>query len=167
MKRNRERAIRYRASYVAMGVLLGVGIGSLPGLASADRGTERPEPRSSTSSKIAKCKKIKDSAKRRECILTAKGRTVAVLVEDNYYSPSQLSIRPYDTVLWNWKDSTSSEGHDVGLQSGPAGVSFREFLSRVYTGPTGRFKRTFKKPGTYSFICSLHYEMQMQVAVRK
>ena len=167
MKPELERAIRYRASYVAIGTLLAFGLGSLPGLASADHGGERSEPRSSTSSKVAQCKKIKDSAKRRECILTAKGRTVAVLVEDNYYSPSQLSIRPYDTVLWNWKDSTSSEGHDVGLQNGPAGVSFREFLSRVYTGPTGRFKRTFKKPGTYSFICSLHYEMQMQVAVRK
>ncbi|MFZ9668848.1 MAG: cupredoxin domain-containing protein [Solirubrobacterales bacterium] len=167
MKRNGERAIGYRASYAVIGTLLALGLGSLPGPASADHGVERSEARSSTSSKVGKCKKIKDSAKRKECILTAKGRTVAVLVEDNYYSPSQLSIRPYDTVLWNWKDSTSSEGHDVGLQSGPAGVSFRDFLSRVYTGPTGRFKRTFKKPGLYSFICSLHYEMQMQVAVRK
>lgn len=159
--------LRLTTATAAAVALFSLTVGLAQGQSRPDSGLERSEARSGTSSKVKKCKKIKDSAKRRECILTAKGRTVAVLVEDNYYSPSQLSIRPYDTVLWNWRDSTSSEGHDVGLQSGPAGVPFREFLSRVYTGPTGRFKRTFKKPGTYSFICSLHYEMQMQVAVRK
>ncbi len=159
-----DRSARRPIAITAAAVLFLFGLSSLPAVAHQD---DRPGARSSTSAKVEKCRRIKDATKRRECILAAKGKTVTVLVEDNFYSPAELSIRPYDTVLWNWKDSTSSEGHDVGLRSGPAGVSFREFLSRVYTGPTGRFKRTFKKPGNYSFICSLHYEMQMQVAVRK
>lgn len=162
--RKANRALGKPIAITAAAVFFLFGLVSLPAVAHQG---DRPGVRSSASGKVEKCRKIKDAAKRRECILAAKGKTVTVLVEDNYYSPADLSIRPYDTVLWNWKDSTSSEGHDVGLQSGPAGVSFREFLSRVYTGPTGRFKRTFKKPGVYSFICSLHYEMQMQVAVRK
>ena len=159
-----NRAARRPAAITASTALFLFGLASLPAIAHQG---DRHEVRSGASAKVEKCRKIKDAAKRRECILAAKGKTLTVLVEDNFYSPAELSIRPYDTVLWNWKDSTSSEGHDVGLQRGPAGVSFREFLSRVYTGPTGRFKRTFKKPGLYSFICSLHYEMQMQVAVRK
>lgn len=135
---------------------------SMPG-----SGSGAAELRSSTAAKIKKCKKIRNAAKRKECVLIAKGKTRTVFLGDNYYAPSDLAIRPYDTIVWNWRDSGSREGHDVSLVSGPRGVPLREFTSRVYTDPGSRFRRTFKKAGTYDFICSLHYEMTMKVAVTK
>ena len=167
MSRPGTVSLRVTTATAAAVALFTFTVGLAQGQPQSDNGLERSEARSSTSSKVKKCKKIKDSAKRRECILIARGSTTTVMIGDNYYAPSTLEIRPYDTLLWNWRDSRSSEGHDVGLESGPPGIGPSEFASRVYTGPGGRFKRTFKKPGTYRFICSLHYEMQMQVTVRK
>lgn len=131
------------------------------------QGSGAAEPRSSTAAKVKKCKKIKKAAKRKECILTAKGKTETVVIGDNYYAPGDLAIRPFDTVVWSWRDSRSREGHDVSLTAGPGGVKLTEFTSRVYSDPGSRFRRTFKKAGTYDFICSLHYEMTMKVVVAK
>lgn len=129
------------------------------------------------------CKKKRKAKPRRACIRKVKqrynklarkqknarkGKTHRVDVLDPYsYSPNQLTIKRNDSILWDWRYSTGREPHDVTPQSVPAGVNRLDFKSQLRTGPNFTFKRKFTKPGKYSFVCSIHYQMTMDVTVRK
>lgn len=132
---------------------------------------------------LKKCKKQKKAKKRAACIKRVKvkyaklarkkppvpnGKIWAVDVMDSSYSPGTLTIKSYDWIDWNWQSSTVREGHNVNLQSGPTGILPTDFQSPgVVTGPGGRFKRQFIKPGTYNLYCNLHIGMTMTVTVEK
>ena len=100
---------------------------------------------------------------------TPKGKTWTVDVADPYvYIPNQLSIKVNDFIKWNWTKSGGREPHDVTLNMPwPAGVSGSDFKSSLTSDTNYTFKRQFTKPGTYSFICSFHYLMTMNVNVSK
>ncbi|MCO5314946.1 MAG: plastocyanin/azurin family copper-binding protein [Solirubrobacterales bacterium] len=131
---------------------------------------------------LKKCKKQRNAKKRKACIKKVNkkyaklartkpkppsGKTVEVDVMDDYYAPSLVNLKAYDWIKWDWKFSTSPEGHNVSLMSGPAGVSPFDYESSVMSGPGGTFKRQFKTPGTYNLFCSLHAGMTMDVQVSK
>jgi plastocyanin len=90
-----------------------------------------------------------------------KPRTVKI--NDNYYLPAKLTVKPRTKIVWRWP-AEAGDVHDVKLKSAPKGV--RKFHSQpasaAYT-----FKRTLDKPGRYRFICTLHEEMTMTVTVRR
>jgi plastocyanin len=125
---------------------------------------------------MAKCKQIKPKAKRNACIKQvnkrfapsgpAIGKTWEVDVWDNYYAPGILDVTVNDAIEWVWKED-SREGHNVSLLEGPRGVSPYDFESRVIYDDGSKFKRQIKVAGTYTFFCSLHAGMQMQVNARK
>lgn len=99
---------------------------------------------------------------------TPKGKTWTVDVMDPYmYSPNQLNIKVNDSILWDWKMATGREPHDVTPVIVPSGVDRFDFKSALSTGPDYTFKRQFTKPGQYSFVCSIHYQMTMNVNVSK
>jgi len=128
---------------------------------------------------LKKCKKVKKAKKRKACIKKVnkkykrlakkggKGAVKVVEVRDDYYSPSQLSVKVNDSIKWDWKYSTGSEGHNVSLFQGPAGVMPFDFESPIMTGPNATFTRKFTKAGQYHFVCSLHTLMTMDVKVTK
>lgn len=133
-----------------------------------------PAQKKAKAKALAKCKKIKSSNKRKQCIKrVAKkygpkpGKTWQVGVWDNYYSPELLAIKANDLVNWTWREPNGREAHDVTLMSGPRGVSPYDFLSPTTAVFGTKFKRQLKVPGTYEFICSLHYQMRMQVKVTR
>ena len=125
---------------------------------------------------MAKCKQIKSKAKRNACIKQvnkrfapsgpAIGRTWEVDVWDNYYAPGILDVTVNDAIEWVWKED-SREGHNVSLLEGPRGVSPYDFESRIIYDDGSKFKRQIKVAGTYTFFCTLHAGMQMQVNARK
>ena len=72
-----------------------------------------------------------------------------------------------DSILWNWSKSGGREPHDVTLVTGPSGVSRNDFKSALTSDTNYTFKRQFTKPGAYSFVCSFHFQMTMNVNVSR
>lgn len=137
---------------------------------------------------LKKCRAIRKVQKRKACVRKARkrfanrpvkpvnpeppkpGTTWRVDVLDNYrqdwFSPDRLEIKVGDSIEWNWSDMNQNP-HDVTLVSGPAGVD--RFAYRTPNAPSRNFSwtRRFDQPGTWEFVCSLHFLMKMTVTVDK
>ncbi len=98
---------------------------------------------------------------------TAKKKPVVknVQVEDNFYTPVKVTIKKGQQVNWIWSKNNFNT-HTVTLIKGPKGVKKSQFKS--FQAAEGvHWKRTFLKPGTYHFECTLHpTEMNMTVTVK-
>jgi plastocyanin len=86
-----------------------------------------------------------------------------VEVADNYYLPAKLTLNKGSVVTWNWPDDIAIDVHDVKLRVAPKGV--RKWQSEPASSGY-RYKRTFKQPGTYKIVCTLHEEMTMTIKIR-
>jgi plastocyanin len=62
-------------------------------------------------------------------------------------------------VTWKWRGSNP---HNVKFRRVPKGASRRG--SKTIT--SGRFSRTFKKSGTYRYVCTIHEDLGMKGSVR-
>ncbi len=133
---------------------------------------------------LKRCRKKRAAKQRKACLTKVRrkyrrlarkrpkppaGKTYLVDVEDDYFQPDVLTLKVYDWIDWTWRNSTVREGHNVNLTVPfPSGVIAGDFQSPgVVTGPGGRFKRQFTRPGTYNLYCNLHAGMTMTVSVRK
>ena len=88
----------------------------------------------------------------------------SVEVADNYYLPAKLTVNKGSVVTWKWPDDIAIDVHDVKLKTAPKGV--RKWQSEPASSGY-RYKRTFKQPGTYKIICTLHEEMTKTIKVRR
>ena len=88
----------------------------------------------------------------------------SVEVADNYYLPAKLTVNKGSAVTWKWPDDIAIDVHDVKLKTAPKGV--KKWQSEPASSGY-RYKRTFKQPGTYKIICTLHEEMTMTIKVRR
>ena len=79
-----------------------------------------------------------------------------VMIHDYAYSPASLTLDVGDSVTWTNMDSAP---HDVTVTRGPA--SFHSPL--LSTGQSWTY--TFSVAGPYTYICSVHPDMQASVAV--
>ena len=95
------------------------------------------------------------------------GRTVTVNLGDDFFAPALVDLKVNDAINWSWANVGGFEAHNVTLDNGPIGVSRIDFASQTTTAPSYRFKRTFTKPGTYNFVCSLHFTMTMTANVTR
>jgi plastocyanin len=131
---------------------------------------------------LKKCNKKRSAKQRKACKRNVKkryakisknqnkpkGKTWTVDVSDPYaFIPNQLNIKVNDSILWDWKMATGREPHDVTPVTVPAGVNRNDFKSSLMIGPNATFKRQFTKPGEYSFVCSIHFQMTMSVNVSR
>lgn len=77
---------------------------------------------------------------------------------DNYtFRPRTVTIARGTTVVWINKDD---DVHTIKSQEGPAAFS----SPALQTG--GRFGFTFKRAGTYRYICTVHPFMHGVIVVR-
>jgi plastocyanin len=90
-----------------------------------------------------------------------KPRTVTI--NDNYYLPGKLTVKPRTKIVWRWP-AEAGDVHDVKLKSGPKGV--KKFHSEAASTDYS-FKRKLKVAGKYKIICTLHEEMRMTIRVRR
>lgn len=121
-----------------------------------------------TSKKVKKCKKkVNKKYKKKSKQNANKGKTVVVDLFDNYFQPSQQSIKVNDSIKWSWKNVVGREAHNVTLNQGPSGVNRNDFVSQTTVDPGYTFKRKFTKAGNYAFVCTLHFGMTMDVKVSK
>jgi plastocyanin len=95
-------------------------------------------------------------------------KPVRVTVNDFFFGPSSVTVRKGGSVLWVWS-STNAYPHDVHLRKGPRGLKNRPYYStRTTAVANARFQRTFRTPGTYRFICTIHpTEMKLTVVVKR
>jgi plastocyanin len=116
-------------------------------------------------SKARACKAAVNRKYKRLANTPPPGKTYTVNLGDNFFAPSSVNLKVNDSINWSWATVGGYEAHNVTLDTGPAGVSRSDFASQTTTAPSYRFKRTFKKPGTYNFVCSLHFGMTMTANV--
>ena len=75
-----------------------------------------------------------------------------VKVDDDFFSAKTVTINKGNTVTWKW----------VG--SNPHNVQFKGFKSKTLT--KGTYKHTFKKRGTFKYVCIIHSGMNGKVVVK-
>ncbi len=168
-------------------VALAVGVAGTPASAATASGSADAQVSGLTkkqkkqkNKELNKCKKKSTKKKRNKCKKQVnkkykkiskqnanKGKTVVVNLFDNYFVPNQQSIKVNDSIKWSWKNVAGREAHNVTLNQGPSGVSRNDFVSQTTVDPGYTFKRTFTKPGSYAFVCTLHFDMTMNVKVSK
>jgi len=127
---------------------------------------------------LRKCRKIEKKAKRRRCVRRVKRKYSAakvlphgpiaetIDVRDKYFSPAIVNIRTGQSILWVW-NAVNADAHNVDLVGHPNGVDRLEFSTPSSPSVGFEFRRTFRVPGTYDFVCSIHYNMTMRVEVSK
>ena len=67
-----------------------------------------------------------------------------VLVNNNQFSPTPLSVAVNETVTFQW--NSGGTVHNVTFQDGPASPS----------QGTGTFPRTFQAAGSFPYVCTIH-----------
>jgi plastocyanin len=82
--------------------------------------------------------------------------THTVEIRQYAYSPASLTVDAGDTVTWTNQDSVA---HDVTVTQGPA--SFHSPM----LGQGQSWSHTFTVAGRYSYICSVHPDMEASVTV--
>lgn len=91
-----------------------------------------------------------------------------VTVADFYFGPEKLTLKKGQSVDWVWAE-TNTYPHDVHLKSGPKALKQKASYSTKTTAVTdAEFEKTFKTPGTYHFICTIHpTQMHLTIIVKK
>lgn len=89
--------------------------------------------------------------------------TKKVVVADDYYGPTKLTIRRGTTVKWVWSFDNGNS-HDVKTARRPKGAKF--FHSQP-AASSFSFSRRLTVPGTYAIVCTLHRTMKMTIVVRR
>ena len=81
---------------------------------------------------------------------------VTVSVFNFGFSPDPVTIQVGDTITWE-----NNQGfHNVVSTSGP-----ESFSSGAPAGAGWSYSRTFTQPGTYTYICEVHSNMQGTIIV--
>ena len=131
---------------------------------------------------LKKCYRIKAKAKRKACIKRVNKKyaklakppvkvAATIDVKDDYYYPSDVTIKRGEAVKWVW-DNSNANGHTVSLDDPfPVGLTASEKYSlNTPTAPATFFTfgpKQLKKPGVYHFVCELHSAtMKMTVTVK-
>jgi plastocyanin len=89
---------------------------------------------------------------------SSKHADVRVAVEDNFFSARSVTVERGETVKWVWKGENR---HNLAFRKVPKGTSERG--SR--TKRSGKWTRTFWRPGRYSYVCTLFAGMRGEVTV--
>jgi plastocyanin len=82
-----------------------------------------------------------------------------VSVGDNFFDPATVVQRPGGKVRWTW---TGTRRHDVFFYAAPDDAKPRKCSLRR----GGACVRTFRKKGTYRYVCTRHGSMAGAVKVR-
>lgn len=108
-------------------------------------------------------------------------KTSKVKVADDFYSPTDLTIKKNSKVDFKW-DASNTNTHNVVLKKGPKGVkkgcptkgkdAYSDLISKCNksgSGATGiKFKKKFDVKGDYNFICTIHPTvMKIDIKVKK
>jgi plastocyanin len=83
-------------------------------------------------------------------------KTKRVSVKDDSFSPRTARVAVGGKVTWVWRGDND---HNVRFRKVPAGAKRPKGSS---TQSSGRFSRTFRKRGTYRYVCTIHEDLGMK-----
>jgi plastocyanin len=91
-----------------------------------------------------------------------------VTVNDFFFGPDSLEIHKGRTVKWIWSEANTYP-HDVHLKQGPKHLRNRaSYSTRTSAVTDATFRKTFERPGTYRYICTIHPTlMKLKLVVRR
>ena len=84
---------------------------------------------------------------------------VRVAVHDNYFEPRSTEVLAGGHVGWKWRGENR---HNIRFTKVPEGASRKGTKSRT----KGYWKRTFRRPGVYRYVCRHWAGMRGTVIVR-
>jgi plastocyanin len=84
------------------------------------------------------------------------GQTKTVSVKNNAFSPTSVKIKKGGKVVWKW--TQGGVPHNVSPAGGGSGSATSSRKGFTYA-------KTFKKAGTYRYVCTIHASMRMTVKV--
>ena len=83
--------------------------------------------------------------------------TKTVLVKDDFFKPSSLTISKGTKVEWLWRGKSL---HNIAVANGPS-------TFRASTRRKGHFEHTFKRRGKWTIVCTIHApDMCMVIRVK-
>ena len=82
-----------------------------------------------------------------------------VIVNDNYFEPRSTEVLERGRVLWKWRGENR---HNIRFTKVPARAPRKGASTRA----DGRWKRTFRRPGVYRYVCKVWSGMRGTVTVR-
>ena len=85
------------------------------------------------------------------------GSSKTVAVKNNSFSPSSVSIKKGDKVVWKW--TQGGVPHNVTPANGKPGSATSSKKGFTFT-------KSFPKAGTFKYVCTIHSNMKMTVSVR-
>jgi len=88
---------------------------------------------------------------------SASAKTVDVSIKNIDYSKRVVTIKRGDRVRWTWRDGSTP--HDVTSKGSPR-------FKTSATKESGTHVVTFRRAGTYRYVCSIHLNMRGRVVVR-
>jgi plastocyanin len=88
----------------------------------------------------------------------ASAKRIRVLVQDNFFDPRSIQVEAGGRIVWRWKGVSR---HNVRFTKVPRGASRRG--SKTLT--EGHWKRRFRVPGVYRYVCTLFAGMRGTVTV--
>lgn len=113
---------------------------------------------------MARCKKIRKASARKTCLSQVNQRFLppfVVDVRDDYFGPSDFSVRSGRRITWDWGTSNGN-AHNFMLDpmaSQPRGITAADYF-RLDSGQSysidQKITRDLVKTGEYNFYCSLH-----------
>jgi plastocyanin len=86
--------------------------------------------------------------------------TERISVRDDRFSPKSTSIRRRTKVVWRWRGDNP---HNVRFRRVPSGTK-RPKGSDTQT--SGRFARTLRDRGRYTYVCTIHEDIGMEGSIR-
>ena len=81
-----------------------------------------------------------------------------IAVKDNFFSQRSLTVQRGETVQWIWKGENR---HNLTFRKVPTDTSERGAKTKRH----GRWKRTFWRPGRYSYVCTIFAGMRGEITV--
>jgi plastocyanin len=72
--------------------------------------------------------------------VTIKGSSITTY----HFAPRTLAVEKGDTVHWGWNSNA------------PHNVTFKKIAAHSPTGASVKYSHTFKKAGTYRYLCTIH-----------
>jgi plastocyanin len=84
------------------------------------------------------------------------GSAKTVAVKNNAFSPTTVHVKKGGKVVWKW--TQGGVPHNVTPAGGGGGSATSSRKGFTYA-------KTFKKAGTYRYLCTIHSNMRMTVKV--
>ena len=82
--------------------------------------------------------------------------TVTVFVEEDRFSPAEVTISPGDTVAWHFNGD---------IPHGVQGIGDKAMAINSPLLEVGDWSHTFTAPGEYRYLCPIHPDMRGTITV--